>query len=125
MRIPFIALLTTAILSSAAIAAPTTPQGARRPPPYAQYRTMSADSTLPADTNADTDAKTLQGINGRHPVRPDTQRLDDARVHFMELNKQLGEDVRNHASKETIDQDRAAIAEAKKQLDAARPAPVK
>lgn len=125
MRVAVITLLTTSLFSAAAMAAPGVPSSVLNPPAYTPGKASSAESRMPGNTDADNDAKTLRGIESRdqQPAPPATN-LEDARIRYMELNKQLGDDVRNHANKEVIDQDRAAIAEAKKQLDSFAPKPL-
>ena len=121
MRPSILAFLTTSLLASAAFAAapatPAVPASVLTPPAYVHHD-MSVDAKLNADgTSLGTDAKTLQGIEGQASAPASVDRLNDARTQYIRLNNQLGADVRNHASKDTIMQDRAAITAAKKQID--------
>lgn len=124
MHLAVITLLTTSLVSAAANAAPGVPSSVLNPPAYTPNKTPSVEDRMPGTTDADKDAKTLQGVAAPQPASAPTTHLDDARIRFIELNKQLGEDVRNHASKEVIDRDRAAVEAAKQELNAVRaPAP--
>ncbi len=121
MRVAVITLLTTSLFSAAAMAAPGVPSSVLNPPAYAPNKTQPTEDRMPGTTDADKDARTLQGVAASQPIDPASQRLNDARIHFIEMNKQLGDDMRNRASKEVIDKDRAAVEAARQQLNAARP----